>query len=641
MTLETKTGGTKPGQTKTRQTQAGASTPAQTGGNDEKRKRTRKPVDVWLDTLVGAHRRTLKQKAWTEALAGILSIAQAGCLAFAVGALIEQDRGLIGVLPYAAALLLVILIRAMLNYRAGHLGHQVSAQIRYDLRARLAASLASQSPLDIERRSAGEIAALGSEVIESLDMYASRYLSLKLQLMIVPLAIIIAAAWISWTAALILLLCGPLIPVFMAIVGIRAKKASDEQISALSDMSSRFLDRISGMTTLRLFRSVGRTRDMFSDIATDYRRATMRVLRIAFLSSAALELFAALGIALIAIYVGYHYLGFADFGSYGEAITLSSGLFLLLLAPEFFLPLRDFSSAYHDHATARSAAERISQALPLESLSQEAPTPTLTSDGGALPQAAAVISKIAFEACDLGYDAKWGAILRDVSISACDGEKIAILGASGAGKSTLLAALCGFISPSSGQISINGMPAPDNEKSWEDLRATTAWIGQKPHIFHGSLLMNARLANPEADRDMVHAALKVAHADRFVAQLPRDELTILGETGFGISGGQVRRLAIARAALSHASLILCDEPTADLDADTAALITDSLMDMAEGRLLLVATHDEAVAERCDRIFYVHEGRVQEISKQDMRAIDQASLLSDDTSPLVEDQGAQS
>ncbi|MCT4654911.1 MAG: thiol reductant ABC exporter subunit CydD [Cohaesibacter sp.] len=603
-------------------------------------KRAKKPADLWLTALLAPYAAQLKRKAWIEAASGVLSIAQAGFLAFAIGTLITDDGGFWGTLPYAIGLLLVIVVRAALAYLAGKLGHEVSSAMRFDLRKRLATKLAGHSPLDIERRSAGEIAALGSDVVESLDPYASRYLSLKLQLIVIPLAILIAVSLFSWAAALVLLLCGPLIPVFMAIVGIRAKKASDKQISALSDMSSRFLDRLQGMTTLRLFGAVGHTRRLFEDIATDYRKATMRVLRIAFLSSAALELFSALGIALIAIYVGYHYLGYAEFGSYGIPITLSSGLFMLMLAPEFFMPLREFAAAYHDRATAQSAAERFMQLLPTDEL-QEAPLTSELEDTGeakaitrqAPDQDADVpitpISSIAFENCAFGYPGDdRQAILTDVSLSFKAGEKIAILGVSGSGKSTLLAALCGLLPPLQGSLYINDTPAPSDLEEWAKMRRTIGWIGQKPHIFHGSLLMNARLATPEADRDSVQKALQVAHAEKFVDQLPRNLLTVLGETGFGISGGQIRRLAIARAALTQSSLILCDEPTADLDAETARLVTDSLMDMAKDRLLVIATHDKEVAERCDHIFYVHDGGVREIASSDLASL-QEILAADD------------
>ena len=523
-----------------------ASSPADEGKAKGKRtKRQAKPADIWLKALVTPYKGRLSRKAWLEVLTGILAIGQAGALALAVGALITDQAGLNGVLPYAFALLGIVVLRAGLSYWAGHIGHAVAADIKYDLRQKLALTLAGHSPIDKERRSAGEIAALGSDVVEALDAYASRYLSLRLQLSVIPLAIIIAVAFVSWAAALVLLLCGPLIPVFMAIVGIRAKKASDEQISALSDMSARFLDRLSGMTTLRLFHAVGRTREEFSSIATTYRRATMRVLRIAFLSSAALELFSAIGIALIAIYVGYHYLGFADWGSYGNPVTLSTGLFILLLAPDFFTPLRDFAAAYHDRATALSAADRLRLVLPEEKLDRiyDVAAKSIAGDEQTKTEP---IHSIHFSKCDLGYSQAHEPILQGVDLKLNKGEKIAILGASGAGKSTLLAALCGFLKPATGQLLINGEAAPVDQEGWKEVRSTTAWIGQRPHIFHGSVLMNARLATPDADRDQVKAALSEVHADHFVAQLPKDLLTVLGETGFGISGGQIRRLAIGQ-----------------------------------------------------------------------------------------------
>ena len=590
------------------------------------RRRKAKPAGVWLSALLAPQKSALRTKAWLDVATGLMAIPQAACLALGIGALLVDKSGLNGLLPYAVGLLLVIFIRSMLAYIAGRRGHTISAKVRHDLRTGLANKLARHSPLDVERRSAGEVAALGSDVIEAFDAYTSRYLSLRLQLTFIPLAVLLAVGWVSWAVAIILMVCGPLVPFFMALIGIRAKKASDEQISALSDMSAQFLDRLSGMTTLRLFRAVGRTRREVDGLATSYRRATMKVLRIVFLSSAALELFSALGIALTAIYVAYHYLGFTEFGSYGMPVTISSGLFLLMLAPEFFAPLREFAVAYHDKATAESAADRLRHVLPEADLSPEShmfeELPASDVNG---EFASDLIELISFDHCAFGYSEERGTIVSDVTCQFKRGEKVAILGASGGGKSTLLAALCGFLPAKNGGLAINGDPAPTDPVAWDRLRQSIAWIGQKPHIFHGSLLMNARLARPDASRDDVRDAIALAHADQFVAQLPRDLITILGETGFGISGGQVRRLAIARAVLSRSSVILCDEPTADLDAETAALVTESLVKVADDKLLVVATHDRAVAEACDRILYLQDGLVREITHQDLAAID-AELL---------------
>ncbi|MCV6601711.1 MAG: ATP-binding cassette domain-containing protein, partial [Cohaesibacter sp.] len=248
-------------------------------------------------------------------------------------------------------------------------------------------------------------------------------------------------------------------------------------------------------------------------------------------------------------------------------------------------------------------------------------------DGEARP-----IDHIAFEGCSFGYEGGRDAVLCDITLQIAKGNRIAILGRSGSGKSTLLSALCGLLSPLDGRLLFNGQAVADPEQ-WPLWRQSIGWIGQRPHIFHGSLLMNARLAQPSASREEVKAALSKAHADQFVAQLPRDLLTKLGETGFGISGGQVRRLAIARAALSSSSLILCDEPTADLDADTAKLVTDSLLDMAKDRILIIATHDRDVAEVCDHIYFVKDGHLREIEASELADMD--TLLSYDESQSKE------
>ena len=593
-----------------------------------RKRRAPKPSETWMTALLAPHKAMLRRKAWLEVGAGLTGIPIAASLALGVGAIVSDNEGVMGVLPYALTLFGLIVLRAVLSYFAGRLGHQVSSSVKRDLRLRLAHAMAARSPLEQARKSAGEMAALGSDVVEALDAYASRYLSLPLQLAVTPLVIALAAASVSWAVALILLVCGPLIPVFMALAGIRAQKASDAQIDALSDMSARFLDRISGMTTLRLFGAVGRARSEFETLSRRYRQATMRVLRIAFLSSAALELFAALGIALSAIFVAYQLLGEISYGTWGAPITISSGLFLVLLAPDFFSPLREFAVAYHDKASALSAADRLRTVIPLASLSEAVAPPDPSLDGD--DQAPSLIRSIEFQRCDLGYGGARGAALHNISCRFEEGERIALVGASGAGKSTMLAALCGFLTPTSGSLLVNDAPAPVQPEDWTALRRSICWIGQRPHIFHGSVLMNARLAKPAASREAVTDALAHAHADHFVARLPRTLLTRLGETGFGISGGQIRRLAIARAALSGGSLVLCDEPTSDLDGETAALVTQSLLEAVAGRLLVIATHDRTLAGQCDRIFLVADGALREISKAELDALSEASLLATPT-----------
>jgi ATP-binding cassette, subfamily C, bacterial CydD len=331
------------------------------------------------------------------------------------------------------------------------------------------------------------------------------------------------------------------------------------------------------------------------------------VLSIAFLSSAALEFFATVGVAMVALYVGFQLLGWITFGTTLTAFGLSGGLFMLLLAPEFFQPLRDFAAGYHDRAAVSVLAERADEIFDVR-------RPSIVGR----PEAAAhphpdrpSASSVEVRRLTVRLAGTERPLLRHASLTVAAGEHIAIMGASGAGKSALLHAIAGLIEGSSGRVSIDGMLL--TSATADTLRRRMAWIGQEPYVWQASLGRNLQLGAQPIDRERAAAALETARLAERVGRMPRQMLTPIGENGAGLSGGELRRLAIARAVLADAPLILADEPTADLDGVTADEVRVAILDAARGKTLIVATHDGNLAGRMDRIVTLCFGSVVEIA----------------------------
>jgi len=388
---------------------------------------------------------------------------------------------------------------------------------------------------------------------------------------------------ISWIAALILFFAMPLIPIFMALIGWRAQAASEKQLAATGGLNGFLLDRLRGMATIRSLRAVDATATRLRADADSLKARTMAVLKIAFLSSAVLELFAALGVALVAVYVGFSLLGEIRFGAWASGFDLTSGLFVLLLAPAFFEPLRELSAVWHDRAAGEAAIKAI------EALSADGLQLPIVSDASTPDTATGAIR---LENVGFRYSEGSNAAIDAFNLSIRPGEHVALLGASGSGKSTLLALIAGHAACETGSVTIDGQPASPA------LQAKIAWVGQKPHIFAGTVAGNISLGRPGVSMQAVATALDLAKLGRFARSHARRPL---GDGGIGVSGGETLRIAVARAACNAEScIVLADEPTAHLDAETAHNITESLIALARGRTLVVATHDPQLAARMDR-----------------------------------------
>ncbi|MEO6032057.1 MAG: thiol reductant ABC exporter subunit CydD [Burkholderiaceae bacterium] len=560
---------------------------------------------------------THRQGALLQASAALLWLPQAALLALALQRLADGG-GLMQALGPAAMLLLLGVLRHALDAAGARRAFEQARAELSQRRDQAIDALAAGSPLDSARPASGLAAQALAEQADALVPYRARYHSARLRAALLPPLILLAVLWVSWAAALVLMLAAPLIPVFMALIGARAQAASAAQMLEAGGMNALLLDRLRGLATIRALDAVDLTARRLRASAELLRRCTLAVLRIAFLSSAVLELFAALGVAMVAVYVGFHLLGQLEFGAWGDRLTLGEGLFVLLLAPAFFEPLRELSAVWHDRAAgeaALAALQRLSAgtvALPGATVAAVpaagAPAgvgaaaasalPTgIDADPRAVPAAtgAAAVDVAALRWAHAGAAAP---VLDGFEMQVAPGERVAIVGASGAGKSTLLALLAGLAPlQDRGRISIDAVPLAD--ASAASLRRRIAWIGQRPHLFARSLHANLTLARAELGESEVEAALRCAALLDLAREQPGRRV---GEGGAGLSGGEALRLALARAAVDpHTTLVLADEPTAHLDGDTARTVTEGLLALAVGRTLIVATHDPRLAARMDRV----------------------------------------
>lgn len=531
--------------------------------------------------------------------ASLLWLPQAALLAWTVQGMLDGRDSQAAWMP-AVGVVLLGGLRACGEAWAGRAMHAAARQHLSDLRSRVVAALAHRSPFDPQRAQSGLAASVVAEQAEAVIPFLLRFQPARWKVTLIPLLILIAVAPLSWVAALILLVAAPLIPVFMALVGMGAQAASRAQMVEMGGMNAFLLDRLRGLATLRALGAIDATAERLDVTAQSVRSRTMAVLRIAFLSSAVLELFSALGVAMVAAYIGFSLLGTFHFGAWGHRLTLAEGLFILLLAPAFFEPLRELAAAWHDKAAGQAALASLNDLA-----NPDAALDLLSGAGDAKP-----LGILAGAAPSVQVDAVYFShagqlpLFDGLSLQVGAGEHVALLGASGAGKTTLLSLLAGLLPAGAGEIRIAGVRLDDD--SADALRGRMAWMGQRAHVFPGSVSDNVTLGrasdsdlacNP-VDAARVRAALQLAGLGGVVQAQPQITLC---EAGQGLSGGEAVRMALARVAFHpHADLLLVDEPTAHLDSETAARVTDALLLLARGKTMLVATHDPLLASRLQR-----------------------------------------
>lgn len=521
--------------------------------------------------------------------AGIAVIVQAFVLARIVSALVFRHVALGAVRDDLVALGVLFVVRAGLSFGAEVAAHRAAASVKLSLRRLLLDHLFALGPHYAAGERSADLAATALEGIEALEPYLARYLPQMALVAMVPLAVLAVVLRFDWISALILVVSGPIIPLFMVFIGYRAEAINQRQWRQLLVMSAHFLDAVQGITTLKLF---GRARDeiaLIGRISDDYRRVTMAGLRVAFLTSAALEFFASLSIALVAVLFGARLI-------HGD-IAFFPAFFVLLLVPEFFLPLRGLATHYHARMNALAAARRLFDVLD---------TVPMVRWGDAAVPAGAIAIGCAGLVVDYGLGAP---VLRGIDCVFPAGSLTAIVGRSGAGKSSLAAALLGFVAPASGGVVVNGAPLDTLDRAawWRCL----AYVPQAPRLFAGSIADNLRLARPDAAAAAMLAALARAGLRDVVMALPGGLDAMIGDGGAGLSGGQVQRLALARAFLKDAPVLILDEATAHLDLETEAELTAAIGDLVRGRTAIVIAHRLATVRHADRILVLDAGRIVE------------------------------
>lgn len=553
-------------------------------------------VPPTFSTAIGAVQRPSRGGAWLQVVATLLWLPQAALIAWSIGAL-QRGSAWNEIWMAMAWFLAIGLARSLVDAVGLRLAFTSARHYTQQLRQQTLQALALRSPTDSQRPAPGLVASVLNEQADQITPYFARYATARTKVVVLPLVILVCVAWFSWVSALVLLIAAPLIPIFMALVGWRAEAASKQHLQEVGSLNQFLLDRLQGLASIRGLGAVPLVASQLESTAERLRSNTMEVLKIAFLSSAVLELFSALGVALVAVYVGFHVLGQLPFGSWGGQLSLAQAMFVLLLAPAFFEPLRELSAVWHDKA-AGVAAEQALQAL-------QQPGPQLvgsvSADAAAPAEHLATNTRhglhIALRDVYFYYTAGGTQVVAGLNADIQPGEKVALWGESGSGKSTVMALIAGLAAPSQGSIHIGGLPM-DNANA-PGLRSRMAWVAQKPHLFASSLLGNIHLGR-DLDDSILRQAVHSAALGDVLAQRGN---AIIGDGGLGLSGGEALRLTLARAAANPGcQLVLADEPTAHLDAETAQFVREGLLQLAAGgATLVVATHDPLLAACMDRV----------------------------------------
>lgn len=498
-------------------------------------------------------------------------------------------------------LIAVLVVRALLAWGREICGHKASTRIRRTVRRQLLEHVQALGPMYIRDTQTAPLTSTLVERVEALHGYFAHYLPQRTLALIVPVMIGCTTFAVSWVVGLIFVITAPLVPLFMIMIGRGAEKLNQKNFHLLSRMSAHFLDTLQGLATLKLFQRSEQETERLAASSERYRQGTMAVLRVAFLSAAILEFLTCVALAMTAVFLGLTHLHYFDFGLYSRPLTLQISLFLLLLAPELFLPLRELGTHYHARAEAVGAAADISAIL------QRPPPPSGHEGGDRLDAAEGIGLDLRHVSHRFAHDLP--PALKDLSLEVKAGEWLAIVGASGAGKTTLLHLLLRFLPLQQGTIDVNGQPLTGFKQ--EDWHRHLAWVPQQPTLFHGTVTDNIALGAPHLTPERIAAAARAARVDDFARDLATALATPVGEQGNLLSGGQARRVALARAFARDASLVLLDEPTAGLDNENERLITASLQQLAQGRTMIMLTHRLAIARAADRIAVMADGMVVE------------------------------
>ncbi|MBN2887124.1 MAG: thiol reductant ABC exporter subunit CydD [Chromatiaceae bacterium] len=556
---------------------------------------------AWLKSRKSLAGRALGLAIGLNLANGLLAIVQAGLLALILNAVIFEQAGLAQIAPWLWGLLLFFVLRALMVWQAERWAFAAAAEVRLSLRHEVYRHVQRLGPERLGDLRSGALVETLTRGIDDLEGYYARFLPAMTLTMLLPMAVLLVVLPLDWLSALVMVLTAPMIPVFMILIGSGAEARNQRQWKQLARMSAHFLDVIQGLTTLKLFGASRREVEIIARISDEYRASTMQVLRIAFLSSAVLEFFATIGIAIVAVFIGFRLYGLAlpiPHWLPVPEIGYLQGLFVLMLAPEFYAPLRNMGTQYHARMGAVAAAEQLMRVLELSPPPERAGEPL----GVKRPLG------VRFEQVRFSYEPGREA-LAGLSFRLEPGTRVALVGTSGAGKSTVVKLLLGFLEPQDGRILINDQDLA--RLDLEDWRRHLAWVPQRPRLFQGSILDNIRLGAPEATLEAVREAAQRARAADFIEALPQGYQSLVGEGGAGLSGGQIQRIALARAFLRDAPLVILDEATANLDPESERLVQQGIDELARSRTLLVIAHRLVTVRKADHILVLDGGDLVE------------------------------
>ncbi|HHF3823130.1 cysteine/glutathione ABC transporter permease/ATP-binding protein CydD [Haemophilus influenzae] len=553
-----------------------------------------KYLQKWLRSQQEPIKKLMRANIVLATLSSFILVAQTYFLATLLDKLIMQNVPRDELIPYFLGLIIGFGMRAIILWAREKIGFQSGQLLRNHIRQKILDKIHLVGPATINQKPAGSWASIMLEQVENLHNFYARFLPQQSLSAIVPVVIFIAVFPLNWSAGLILMITAPLVPLFMIIVGIAAADNSQKNMDTLSRLSAQFLDRLRGLETLRLFNRTSEQTEHIENATEDFRETTMDVLKLAFLSSAVLEFFTSISIALMAVYFGFSYLGQIEFGTYNAPLTLFTGFFCLILAPEFYQPLRDLGTYYHDRAAGIGAADAIVDFLEEDFLTVHQNEKTISLE-----------SAVEISAENLVVLSTQGsALTKPLNFQIPANHNVALVGQSGAGKTSLINAILGFL-PYEGSLKINGQELC--ESNLADWRKHIAWVGQNPLLLQGTIKENLLLGDVQANDEEINQALMRSQAKEFTDKLGLHHE--IKDGGLGISVGQAQRLAIARALLRKGDLLLLDEPTASLDAQSENLVLQALNEASQHQTTLMITHRIEDLKQCDQIFVMQRGEI--------------------------------
>lgn len=557
-------------------------------------KKKQRSLNKWLKQQSKLAKRWLMFAVGLGVLSSVFLLAQAALLANILHSLIIEQVDKYELIPYFVGLAVIIAIRALCSWGREIAGYRCGEQIRIYIRQLILDKLRELGPAYIKGKPAGSWATLLLEQVEDMHDFFARYLPQMSLSVLVPFVILVVVFPVNWAAGLIFLLTAPLVPMFMALVGMKAADANRKNFKALQRLSGHFYDRLQSMTTIRLFDRTKAETEVMRGASEVFRTRTMDVLKIAFLSSAVLEFFTSISIALTAVYFGFAFIGELNFGDYGLGVTLFAGLFILILAPEFYQPLRDLGTFYHAKQQAVGAAESIVEFLDTDVSAVRSGEKKLADD-----------DHITIQANDLEvYSPEGTKLLGPVSFTLDAQQTTALVGPSGAGKTSLINAILGFL-PYKGSLTINGIER--TELDLANWRQNISWVGQNPLLLHGSIRDNITLGKDKVSDSLIETALAESYSNEFVDNHGLDYL--VSDRSGGLSVGQAQRLALARAMVQNGKFWLLDEPTASLDARSERLVMDGLSGQIQGKTTLMVTHQLAPLQNVEHILVMQNGEI--------------------------------